>query len=296
VRWELQPLRALLFAPGNEPRKATKVGRLGADACVLDLEDAVAHDQKAVARREVAAIVASYADPSVLMVRVNPADSGLMEDDIAEVVHPNLDAIVIPKVETDTALERAASLIAELEAERRAEPGSIRLLALIETARGLARAEELAHAASPRLLTFVFGLVDFALDVGIELGDHAFEQLLYARSRLVVAARAGGLAAPIDGPHMGLEDLDGAVRHARRSRELGFQGQVTVYPPQVAPVQEAYTAFSDDELRHARRVVDAFEEAEAAGLAAIRVDGQFVDYPVYQRAVRTLRLARSGPI
>jgi len=141
------------------------------------------------------------------------------------------------------------------------------------------------------LLTLVFGLVDFTLDVGIDLGDRAFDQLLYARSRIVIAARGAGLVAPIDGPHMRLDDLEGAGEQARRSRDLGFQGQVSVYPPQVEHVQGAYASFTPEELAHASRVVAAFEKGQVEGFAAIRVDEHFVDYPVYYRAARMLRIS-----
>jgi citrate lyase subunit beta / citryl-CoA lyase len=288
VDWERQPLRALLFTPADQPRKTAKVGHFGADACVIDLEDAVALDRKPTAREATRAFVRDYEAPSLLVVRVNGADSGLLPDDVEAAVHPNVDAILVPKVEDPAVLEAVADRVAALEAERGVEPGAIRLMALIETAYGLTRAEEIARAAAPRLLTLVFGVVDFTLDVGIDLGERAAEQLLYARSRIVVAARAANLAPPIDGPYMRLDDHEGAAEQARRSRDLGFQGQVTVYPPQVEPVQRAYGAFTPEQLAHARRVVEAFEAGQAEGLASIRVDEHFVDYPVYHRARRML--------
>lgn len=291
ICWDRQLLRALLFAPASEPRKAAKVGRFGADACVLDLEDAVALPEKEAARQEVVERVRGYVDPSVLIVRVNGADSGLLEDDLAAACDPNVDAIIVPKVESPDVLQRTHSRLCDLERERGIDQGSIRLLGLVETTAGLIACEQIARAAAPRLLTLVFGLVDFALDLGIDLSADPFDQLLYPRSRLVVAARAARLAAPIDGPWMRLEDADGCARQAHRSRELGFQGQVSVYPPQVEVVQAAYASFSEDELGHARRVVDEFERAQASGQAAVRVDDHFVDYPVYHRARRILRLA-----
>jgi citrate lyase subunit beta/citryl-CoA lyase len=290
IVWEEQPLRALLFAPANEARKAEGVGRFGADACVLDLEDAVALTQKDTARAAVAERVARYVDPSVLMVRVNSADSGLLDQDLDAACHPNVEAILIPKVEDPAALDHAHHRLGELEAARGVAVGQIRLLALVETTAGLVRCEEIARAASPRLLTLVFGLVDFSLDLGIDLSEDPFNQVLYARSRLVVAARAANLAPPVDGPYMRLDDAEGCALQAQRSRGLGFQGQVTVYPPQVEVVQRAYGAFTEEELAHARRVVKEFEHAQADGLAAVRVDEHFVDYPVYHRARRMLKV------
>ena len=105
-----------------------------------------------------------------------------------------------------------------------------------------------------------------------------------------MAARAGRLQAPIDGPYLDLEDTDGLVANTLHSRQLGYQGRVVVYPPQVEPVQRAYSELSADEVERAQRVVAAFEQAEAEGLASIRVDGRFIDYPLYYRAQHLLRL------
>lgn len=294
VDWSERPLRALLFAPASEPRKAAKVGRLGADACVLDLEDAVALDEKPRAREAVGELVAGYDDPSVLCVRVNDATTGLLDDDLETAVHPNLDVIVVPKVEAPETLDHVDGRIAALERERGIAEGATRLLALIETTRGLIRCEEIAAAAAPRLLTLVFGLVDFTLDLGIDLAPDPTPQLAYPRARLAVAARAAGLVAPLDGPYMRLSDMDGCARQATGSRGLGYQGQVTVYPPQVEPVQRAYSSFTAEQIAHATKVVEAFEAAQADGLAAVRVDEHFVDYPVYNRARRVLTLVAQG--
>jgi citrate lyase subunit beta/citryl-CoA lyase len=180
-------------------------------------------------------------------------------------------------------------LLTELERARGLEAGRIRILPLIETAIGLVRCEEIAMAAPPRVVTLVFGLGDFSVDIGVDLTQDAAE-LLYARSRLVVAARAGRLQAPIDGPYLDLQDTEGLVANTFRSRQLGYQGRVVVYPPQVEPVQRAYSELSAEEVERTRRVVEAFEQAEADGLASIQVDGRFVDYPIYYRARHRLRL------
>jgi citrate lyase subunit beta/citryl-CoA lyase len=115
-------------------------------------------------------------------------------------------------------------------------------------------------------------------------------ELLYARSRVVVAARAAGMPAPIDGPYLDIHDLEGLVENSLLSRRLGYQGRVVVYPAQVDPAQRAYSELSAEEVERARRVVEAFEEAEAAGLASIQVDGRFIDYPLYHRARHRLQL------
>ena len=196
---------------------------------------------------------------------------------------------MVPKVESVETLRAVDGLVVRLEQERAIPKGQIRLLPLIETALGLVRCEELALSAPERVVTLVFGLGDFSVDIGVDLTREATE-LLYGRSRVVVAARAAGMAPPIDGPYLDIHDLDGLVENTLLSRRLGFQGRVVVYPAQVEPVQRTYSELSPDEIEQAERVVEAFEEAEASGLASIQVDGRFIDYPFYHRARHRLLL------
>jgi citrate lyase subunit beta/citryl-CoA lyase len=284
-----RPLRSLLFAPGNHARKLEKVGQFGADAIVLDLEDAVADAEKDAARELVRAALPTY-DPTVLRtVRVNGAETGRIEDDVRSVVCPQLDCLMVPKVEHAETLASLDRLLAELEREQAMQAGHVCLLSLIETAKGLVRCEEIAFAAPPRLLTLVFGLGDFSVDLGVDLTDDATE-LLYARSRVVIAARAAGLRPALDGPYLDLQNIAGLIADSRRSRQLGFEGRVAVYPPQIEHIHSAYSDLPSEEADRARRVVEAFEAAEASGSASIQVDGRFVDYPIYERAKRKLRL------
>jgi citrate lyase subunit beta/citryl-CoA lyase len=186
-------------------------------------------------------------------------------------------------------LTEADSLIATAERTAGLDVGSVKLLALVETAKGLVRVEDICQGAPERVLTIGFGAGDFTTDLGIDMTRDARE-LLYARSRVVVAARAGGLRAPIDGPYLDLLDADGQYADTLHSRQLGFEGRVVVYPPQLEQVLPAYSDLSAEELELARAVVGGFEEAVAQGLASIQVGGRFVDYPIYHRARKKLRL------
>jgi citrate lyase subunit beta/citryl-CoA lyase len=289
VDWERQPLRSLLFAPGNHPRRLEKVGEFGSDVIVLDLEDAVANAEKVAARVPVRAALSTYTGRVVVTVRVNGESTGLLEGDVEAVVSPDLDCILVPKVESVETVQAVSAQLDRLERDAGIPEGQIRLLPIVETAVGLVRCEELALSAPSRVVTMIFGLGDFSVDIGVDLTREATE-LLYGRSRVVVAARAGGLPSPIDGPYLDIHDEDGLVENSLLSRRLGFQGRVTVYPAQVEPAQRAYSELTPDELEQARRVVEAFEEAEAAGLASIQVDGRFIDYPLYYRARRRLQL------
>lgn len=282
-------VRTLLFAPGNHARRLEKVGTFGSDAIVLDLEDAVADAEKDLARTMVHAALPTYGHDTHVIVRVNGPETGRMEEDVQAVVAPGLDGVMVPKIERPDTLHRVDALLAALESARGLEAGSIRLLGIVETAKGLVRCEQIAAEAPQRLLTLVFGLGDFTLDVGVDVTREGME-LLYARSRVVVAARAAGLLSPLDGPYLDLRDLEGLAADCERSRSLGFQGRVVIYPDHVQPAQKAYSHLSEDEAEGCRRIVAAFESAEASGLASIQVDGRFVDYPFYERARHKLAL------
>lgn len=289
-----QLYRSLMFAPGNDERKLAKVATLGADVVVLDLEDAVAVEEK-VAAREVARKAVERMTGVTVYIRVNPAETGLMDDDVAAVVVPELSGIMLPKVEDSQQLAAVDVAIAKAERASGIPEGSTKLLGLIETARGFVAVEEIAAAAPSRLVTLCFGQGDFSTDLGIEL-THDATEVLYARSRLVIAARAAGLAQPIDGPFLDLKDHDALRRDSERARQIGFQGRITIYPPQVAVVQEVFGRVDDERIARARAIVEAFEAAETSGVASIQVDSEFVDYPIYEREKRVIALAESyGP-
>jgi len=289
VDWSNQLLRSLLFAPGNQPRKLAKVATFGADAIVLDLEDAVAVGQKEGARETIRAALPTYRD-TVVMVRVNALSTGLCQADLEVVTCPSLHAVILPKVDEPRILNEVDEHLAALEAREGLPIGTIRLFPSIEAALGIVRVEEIALQAPPRVHTLIFGLADFTTELGVDLTRDATE-LLYARSRVVVAARAAGLAQPIDGPYLlDLRDREGLIEDSFRARRLGFQGRVVVYPPQVEPTNFAYSFIPPDEVELARKIVQGFEEAEAAGSASIQVEGKFVDYPIYRRALHKLRL------
>ncbi|WP_187368751.1 HpcH/HpaI aldolase/citrate lyase family protein [Baekduia soli] len=290
IDWTEQLLRSVLFVPGIDERKLAKVGSFGADAIVIDLEDAVADDQKIAARQTTRAAVPTYGDAgAAVVVRVNGITTGRMEGDIEAVVTPGLDAMMVPKVEDVETLPRVDELLADAERAAGIEVGTIRVLGLLETPKALAHCEEILAAAPPRVHTAVFGAGDYTTELGIDLTRDATE-ILWARCRLVNAVRAAGLAAPIDGPWLALEDVEGLEADCRRARGLGYQGRVTVYPPQVEVVLRAYSALTDEEEQRARQVIEEFEEALARDVASIRIAGRFVDYPIYRLA--KARIAR----
>ncbi len=286
--WRERLLRAVLFAPGNDLRKLEKAAMSGADLVVSDLEDAVAEAEKTGAREIAREAVDRISPEAPVAVRVNGIETSRLRADIKAVAHAGLTAIVVPKVETPDTLHVAAQTLELVESERQLPVGGIALLALLETPLGIARCEQILLEAPARTATAMFGVADFSAALGVDLTDEGME-LLYARGRLIVAARAAGMPAPIDGPYLRIDDSAGLLEDSRRARALGFQGRVALHPRQIDPINRAFSELSSEQAAAASRIVEAFERAEAQGTASIRVDGGFVDYPIYERARAKLR-------
>ncbi len=284
------PLRSFLFCPATSARRVRKMLELAPDAAALDLEDAVTDDNKAAAREQARAGIAEIA-PIRSYVRVNHPSTGRTRGDIDAVVQPALDGIVLPKVEDADTVRAADGWITAAEQQSGVEPGSTRLLVLIETARGIADAREILQA-SPRVETAVFGAHDYMLDLGIDGLDHSegAEELLYARSALVVAARAARVSPPLDGPFIAFGETERFVEMCRQARRMGFRGKMLIHPNQVALSHIGF-APTEVEIATANRIIEQFAEAEAEGAAAIVVDGRLVDYPIVARARRIVESA-----
>jgi citrate lyase subunit beta/citryl-CoA lyase len=281
--------RSFLFAPGNHARKVVKVFDCGADNVILDLEDAVAKTEKVATR---ALVVEALKRPRSggAYIRVNAFSTEFCYGDAVAVVGPGLDGIILPMVESREQIVAFDWLVGALERERGLQPGGIDIIPIIETAKGIANARAIA-AAGTRVRRMAFGAGDYTLDLGMEWTLTETE-LEHARAEMVVASRAAGLEAPIDTVWVHINDLEGATSSATRARQLGFQGKMCIYPPQVERVNAAFTP-TEKEIAFARRVVAAFEQAEREGSSSIQLDGYFIDYPIVYKARRTLDLIRA---
>lgn len=279
--------RSFLFAPGNHPRRVEKCLTLDADCVILDLEDAVAVAEKEATR---ATIVTALQVPRRALgyVRVNAYDTPFCYGDLKAIVCEAIDGIVLPKVESAAQLMSVDWLIAQLEQERGLEVGAIDLMPIIETGKGLAVVEEIA-AATTRVKRLAFGAGDFTLDMGMRWSVEEVE-LDYARSRVVLASRAADLQAPVDTVFIHIGKIDALRASTERALGMGYQGKMCIHPEQIEPVNAVFSP-SAQALEKARIYVRAFDEAEAAGLASIQVDGYFIDYPIVAQARRTLAIA-----
>jgi citrate lyase subunit beta/citryl-CoA lyase len=283
------PVRSLLFAPACEPRKLARLGTSGADAVVVDLEDAVPE-----ARKDESRAMAGEAIPGLsarlVCARVNGLTTGRIAADLAAVVVAGLDVVVLPKADDATTVAEVDRLIGAAEAAAGLPPGRLRLLPLVESGAGVAAAREVA-AASPRVDTIVFGSGDFTLDLRLpRLGwSRSGAELAYARAKLVVDAAAAHRDPPIDGPWLEVADLDGFAADCRTVRELGFQGRLCIHPSQVAVANRVFSP-DPEEVELCRRVLERWEAVAGEG-AAILVDGLFVDQAIATKAARIVAVA-----
>jgi citrate lyase subunit beta/citryl-CoA lyase len=287
------PLRTLLFAPGNRPRMLQKVGQCGADAVILDLEDAVPISEKEATRQAVREAVGAI-DTCPVYVRINPlvATTGFSqpigEADLAAIVRPGFAGIILPKVESPDDLHRTDTLLQGLETQHGLAPGSVDVIPIVETALAVQRAYDIA-ASGTRVKRLAFGAGDFTRDIGVAWSRREIESQ-HARSALVIASRAAGLESPLDTVWVDLRDQRGLTHSARTAKQLGFQGKMAIHPSQVEPLNTVFSP-SAAEIAFATRVVAAFTQAEADGLASIQLDGQFIDYPIVESAQRVLAMA-----
>jgi citrate lyase subunit beta/citryl-CoA lyase len=283
------PYRSWLFAPGNHARRVEKALMLDADAVILDLEDAVAVAEKPATRA--VAVAALKAPRSGLgYVRVNAYDTDFYYGDITAVVAKGVDGIVLPKLETVDQLKSVDWLVGQLERERGLAVGAIDIMPIIETGRGVANVREIA-AAGTRIKRLSFGAGDYAKDMAMNW-TRAETELAHARAEVALASRAGGIEAPIDTVWIHIKEIDGLERSAATVRDMGYQGKLCIHPDQVGVVNGVFTPTADA-VAFAEKVVAAFDEAEAEGLASIQIDGYFVDYPIVDQARRTLELMRA---
>ena len=282
-------LRSLLFVPGDSERKFMRARMSGADALILDLEDSVAPAEKPVARRIVAKLLddRSPRDWS-FFVRVNALDIGLTLEDLAAVVKPGLDAIMIPKAGGGGDIARFAHYLDAFETTAGMPPGSVKMAVVAtETAKAMFALGSYAPA-HPRLAALTWGAEDLAAALGAtdnKEPDGAWTfPYQVARAQCLFAASAADVA-PIDTIHADFRDLDGLERDCRRSRRDGFLGRMAIHPDQVAPINRCY-APSEAEIAKARRIVEAFAANPNAG--TIGIDGKMVDIPHLKAAQKTL--------
>ena len=291
------PLRSLLFIPGDSEKKLGKVDGCGADAVILDLEDAVSPGNKVRARELVAAFIKERPRGKrrpQLWVRVNPFDSGLTEDDLAAIIPAGPDGIMQPKTDGPACVQRLSDMLDPLEAANGIAAGSIRILPVAtETPIAPFRLGDFAGAAIGRLAGITWGAEDLAAAIGASTnldasGEWAFTYKM-VRSLTLLAAHASGVQA-IETLFVDFRDEAGLRKSCRAARAEGFSGRLAIHPAQVAAINESFMP-SAEEVAHAQRVLDAFAAADGAG--TVGLDGKMIDIPHKKQAERLLAQAEA---
>lgn len=278
----LTPRRSVLYMPGANQRAMEKAKSLPADTLVMDLEDAVAIDQKDVAREQVVAAVnqGGYGYRE-LVIRVNGVDTPWFQDDVAAVAKSQAKAICLPKIES---AEQVVQVVAELDAG--GAPSDMEIWAMIETPKGVQQVNAIA-AAHPRLSLLMMGTSDLAKEMRI---PHTADRLgfIACLSQCVLAARAEGLDI-LDGVHLALDDEAGLHALCEQGKQLGFDGKTLIHPKQIDVANQVFSP-EPAEVDKAQRVIAAFEQAESEGKGVVVVDGKLVENLHVEEAKRTLAI------
>lgn len=288
-------MRSLLFVPGDRPERFAKAVASGADAVILDLEDAVTADRRDAARGEVARHLAQAARPVPQWVRINPARSAQALSDINAVIAARPDGIMLPKAESAEDLWRVDHWLEALEAAHGHRAGAIALLPIVtERARAVLGLGSWGRLPG-RVAGLTWGAEDLAADIGAEANrtaDGSYEPpFLLARSLCLLAAAAAGVPA-YDTIDIEFRDPVAVERRSREARRLGFVGQMAIHPAQIAPIHRAFTP-SPEEMRWAERVVEAFRASPGRG--AVELDGRMLDMPHRRQAERILATGHREP-
>ena len=284
----IPPLRSLLFCGANRTDKAQQVWGWGADAVLLDLEDALAPAEKTRLRGPVVTLLQAHRGTVPALVRINGTTTPWCFGDITTLVGPWLDGVLLPKAESAEEMRMVDWLIGQVERDSGMPAGRTALYALVETGLGLERAFEIA-TATPRLARLVFGAGDYTRSLGLEwtAGE---DELRDARHRLANASAAAGLAPPIDAPVLQVTDAARFETSAATARRLGFGGKITITAEQTAAANRLFSP-SPAQIAWAQDQLKAFAEAAAEGKAAIYRNGTQVDKAITDRARQLLEEA-----
>lgn len=290
----MPPYRSSLFVPGHKPDWMEKAIKYEADVLILDLEDSVPDSEKVAARPLVKAAIKSLAAKGqICNVRVNGFATGLTLDDLDGVICPELNGVGLPKVETVEDMRALDTLLTHLEKRHGIEVGTIKASLGLETAKAMRNAYDIA-VSCPRVkgLSLAAGPGgDASRSVGY-IWSKEGKETLYLRSKAVLDARAAGIQYPTISSWWDVKDLDGLERDAKLNRSLGFKGQTVIHPTHVPIVNKVFTP-SKDEIAFFKGLIDAFEEGEAKGNAAVVYEGDMIDYAMVKTAREMLDFAKS---
>jgi len=275
TRKEMEGLRrSRMYIPGNNSRMMNNAGVYGCDCIILDLEDSVAMEQKEDARYLVKNALKSLDFSAETWVRINKE---MAKEDISVIKYGSPHGICIPKVESKEDIHFIEEILKEEEMKAK-------LMPIIETAKGVANASEIA-GASENIAAIAFGAEDFTRDIG---GKRKWHSLLYARSKIVVSAKMHDIQA-LDTIYPNVNDMEGLIDETLKIIEMGFDGKGVIHPSQIEIIHECFMP-SQEEIEEAKRIVDAIEDARKKGLGTASINGKMIDLPVEKKARRILKM------
>ena len=284
----MEILRSLIFVPGNRRDMLEKARDFDADAIVADLEDSVPPAEKENARgvvRDMAPTLSGRGQK--VLVRLNSLDTGLTHDELAALIGPHLYGISIGKVESTWDIKECDRIASALEKGAGLEPGHLKIVPWIENSRAVMRVYDIA-IASPRVVGLAFGAEDYTDDMDIQRTDEG-DEVYFPRATVALAARAAGVAA-LDSPFVRFRDQDGLKREIEVALKLGFKGKFAIHPAQLDTINTMFSPRPED-VEYARRVMEAWDQAEAEGRGSTSLDGRMIDVPVVKRARSLLAMA-----
>ena len=275
-------MRSVMYVPGNNDKMLAKAPTLPADIVTLDLEDSVPPAEKVKARELVRQnLIAAGTGGAEVWVRINNWETEMTNDDLEAIVHEGLAGVTLAKCGHPDDVKRLDWKLEELELRRNLPVGSVKVCLLLETAKGIIHAYP-SCVASKRVVSAIFGAVDYTRDMRVKLTSGSEEQK-YARRHMAVAARAAGVVA-LDAPFVAFQDTEAFEENVREGRQMGYEGRMIIHPSQIEPCNRLYSPDPAD-VEWANGVVKCFEEEGIAkGKAAVSFNGKMVDTPVYLNA------------
>jgi len=284
--------RTFLYVPGSEERKLVKAQTLGADAVILDLEDSVAPERKADARERISGLLRGTPNPAVeWLIRLNGVTSPHFEADLACAIAAKPDGLVIAKVDDPATLQEVDRRLDAAERNAGRPAGSLKLFAMIESARAVLNAYAIAGATS-RLQGLILGHVDLLGDLGLTPGPAGQGTVHHARCQLVLAARAARVDA-VDAIYLNIQDHDSLRDESLQAARLGFVGKQVIHPGQIPIVHAAFTP-SAERVQRAERILGFWQKAQAEGKGVVAMDGMLLEPPVIAMEELVLERARQA--
>lgn len=282
--------RTALYIPGNNPTMIQNAGIFGSDSIVLDLEDAVSVNEKDSARFLVRNALnnINYGNTEVI-VRINSLSTPYGREDLEVIGRAHPDGIRLPKAESRQDIEEVDGILTRIEKEEGFKKGSIKIMPIIESAKGLFNVFEIAKASN-RVAVINFGAEDYTADIGAQRTKEG-KELFDIRARILLAARVAGIDVQ-DSVFAYVHDIEGLIRETKFIKQLGFDGKSVIHPTQIKPVHQVFTP-TEEEIKNARRIISAIKEAKIRKSGVVSLDGRMIDAPVVAKAQRVLKYAQA---